>query len=421
MKMVTRNKKARIENRKSSCKKEFPILSRKIHGKQLVYLDNAATSQKPKVVINALTEYYQQHNANIHRAVHTLSEEATLAYEEAHVVAAEFLGARSWHEVIFTKNATEALNLLVYSLGENVNEGDEIVISIMEHHSNFVPWQQLALRKKAKLRIIGLAQNNTQLDLQQLAAHLNARTKIVSLTHVSNVLGTINPINEIIKITHTKSPHARIIIDASQSAPHIPIDVQKMDCDFLVLTGHKVYGPTGIGVLYGKEKVLATMPPFLTGGDMIAEVRIEKTTWNELPWKFEAGTPPIAEAIALTAALRFIQKQGWRAIVAHEKKLMSYALEKLQAIPRITILGPKNAAERIAVISFTVEGIHSHDLASLLDAEGVAIRSGHHCAQPLLTSLGLHDCARISFARYNDIPDIDHFIAALQKARKVFR
>ena len=421
MKTTVHKKKSKTKNTMSSLKKEFPILSRKIHGKPLVYLDNAATSQKPQIVIDALVAHYQKHNANIHRAVHTLSEEATLAYEEAHVVAAEFINARSWREIIFTKNATESLNLLAYSLGEQLKEGDEIIISIMEHHSNFVPWQQVALRKKAKLVVIGLDQSRAHLDLQQLGARLNKKTRIVSLTHVSNVLGTINPIEEIIKLVRQKSPHACIIVDASQSAPHLPLDVQKMDCDFLVFTGHKVYGPTGVGVLYGKEKLLAALPPFLTGGDMIAEVRIEKTTWNDLPWKFEAGTPPIAEAAALAAALRFVQQKEWPTIVAHEKKLMSYAIAELKRIQGVTILGSKSSEERVAVISFTIEGIHSHDLASLLDAEGVAIRSGHHCAQPLLTSLGLHDCARISCALYNDRSDINRFIAALLRAREVFR
>ena len=398
--------------------KQFPILERKIHGKSLIYLDNAATTQKPGIVIDAIKEYYEQHNANIHRAVHTLSEESTLAYEHAHEAVAHFLNARSWREIIFTKNATESINLLAHSLGHGLKKGDEIIISIMEHHSNFVPWQQLAQQKGCTLHVIGLKDN--KLDLEELKKRLNAKTKIVALTYVSNVLGIVNPVKEIIKLVHATTK-AKVIIDAAQAVQHLPVNVQDMNGDFLVFTGHKLYGPTGIGVLYGTEELLEQLPPFMTGGDMIANVSVEKTTWNDLPWKFEAGTPPIAEAIALGKAVEFVQEVGLDNIQHQEHELMEYALNRMKDISGLTIYGSMNAHERVGVISFNVTGVHSHDLATLLDHEGIAIRSGHHCAQPLLNSLRIKDCARISFAPYNTKEEIDMFIAALQKAERVFQ
>jgi len=398
-------------------RKEFPVLLRKVHDKKLIYLDNAATSQKPKRVLNKLLSHYTKHNANIHRAAHTLGEESTLAYEDAHKIVADFINAKSWREIVFTKNATEAFNLLSYSLGNSLRSGDEIVISIMEHHSNFVPWQEIAKRKKCKLHVIGM--KNNSVDIKELSKKINKNTKIVSVVHVSNVLGSVNDVKMISDIVHSRSS-AKVIIDAAQSIQHIPIDVQHIGCDFLVFTGHKIYAPTGTGVLYGKKEFLESMPPFMTGGGMIEKVTVEKTTFGEIPYKFEAGTPPIAESIALGEAIKFVKELGLNEIHSHENKLIKYALDKLKKIKGITILGSENAEDHIGVISFNLKGIHSHDLATILDQEGIAIRSGHHCAEPLLNYLGLNDCARVSFAIYNTKEEVDQLIKSLEKAKKVF-
>jgi len=398
-------------------RKHFPILNRLVHGKQLVYLDNGATTQKPSVVIESLIKHYSENNANIHRGVHKLSEESTLAYEDARSKVARFINAEDC-EIVFTKNATESLNLLAYSLGETLREGDEIILSVMEHHANLVPWQQLAKRKKIVLKFVGLEKNGSnKLDLEELRNLLNERTRIVSLTHLSNVLGTVNDVHTISKMVH--SVGARFIVDASQSVSRMKIDVNEIDCDFLVFTGHKLYGPTGVGVLYGKKDLLKFMPPFLTGGDMIKSVSLESSSWNDVPWKFEAGTPPIAEAIALGRSIEYVIKIGIDNINLHEKELIAYARQKFEDLDYVTVYSP-SLESHIGVISFNVERVHSHDVASLLDNEGIAIRSGHHCAQPLVNYLGIKDCARISFGLYNTKEEVDKFIIGLKKVKTFF-
>ena len=394
-------------------RKDFPILNVKVHGKPLVYLDNAATTQKPKVVIDAITDYYENYNANIHRSIHKLGEEATKAYEEAHRKVADFINA-DFEEVIFTKSTTESLNLLAYSLTNQLKPGDEIVISEMEHHSNFVPWQQLALKKNLKLKFIEINKEGL-LDENSIKENITNKTKIVSLTHVSNVLGTINNIEEIGKIAHENN--ALMIVDAAQSVPHMPVDVKKLDCDFLAFSGHKMLGPTGIGVLYGKKELLQKMDPFLYGGDMIKEVTFENTTFNDLPWKFEAGTANIAQAIGLGAAIDYLNKIGMENIESYEKELVRYAYDKLSGIEEIEIYGPK---ERSGLISFNVKNIHAHDTAQILDGEGIAVRAGHHCAMPLASKLGIVASARASFYLYNTQEEINKLFDGIKKVIEVF-
>lgn len=397
-------------------RKHFPILNRLIHGKKLVYLDNGATTQKPSVVIESLIKHYSENNANIHRGVHKLSEESTLAYEQARSKVANFINSDDC-EIVFTKNATESLNLLAYSLGDTLRSGDEIILSVMEHHANIVPWQQLAKRKGAVLKFVGLTKNN-ELDMKELTVLLSKKTRIVSITHLSNVLGTVNDVKKISKLAH--SVGARFIVDASQSVSRMKVDVKQIDCDFLVFTGHKLYGPTGVGVLYGKKDLLEFMPPFLTGGDMIKSVSLESSKWNDIPWKFEAGTPPIAEVIALGKGIDYVNNIGIDNIDSYERELIKYALDKLNSLDYITIYSPSSLDNHKGVISFNVDNVHAHDVASILDGEGVAIRSGHHCAQPLLKYLGIDACARISFAMYNTKEEIDTFILGLKKVKKMF-
>ena len=397
-----------------SIRKDFPILQRKIHGKPLVYFDNAATSQKPRQVIEAIDFYYKNYNANIHRSIHQLGEEATAKFEEAHQKTADFINADSYQNIVFTKNTTESLNLVAYSLTAGLKKDDEIVISQMEHHSNFVPWQQLAKQRGLKLKFIKINKNG-ELDNDSINQNITKKTRIVSLTHVSNVLGTINPIEKIINIAHENN--ALMVVDGAQAAPHMPVDVKKLDADFYAFSGHKMLGPTGIGVLYGKKELLEEMQPFLYGGEMIREVKFDDTKFNDLPWKFEAGTMNIAEGIGLGAAIDYLNKIGMDNVQKHDRELVGYAMEKLNGIGGIKIYGPD---ERDAVISFNVGNIHAHDVAQVLDSEGVAIRAGHHCCMPLMSVLGVPATARASFYLYNTEKEVDVFINAIKKVKKVF-
>ncbi|MED4973087.1 cysteine desulfurase [Geobacillus kaustophilus NBRC 102445] len=393
----------------------FPILHQDVNGHPLVYFDSAATSQKPLPVIEALDRYYREYNSNVHRGVHTLGTKATDAYEGAREKVRRFLNAQSAQEIIFTRGTTAALNLVAASYGRaNVKEGDEIVITYMEHHSNLIPWQQLAKQTGATLKYIPMQEDGT-IDLRDVEATVTEAAKIVAIAHVSNVLGTINPVREIARLAHERG--AVVVVDAAQSAPHMKVDVQELDCDFLALSGHKMCGPTGIGVLYGKKKWLEQMEPVEFGGEMIDFVELYDSTWKELPWKFEGGTPIIAGAIGLGAAIDFLEQVGLDAIAAHEHELAQYALERMADIDGVTVYGPK---ERAGLVTFNIEGVHPHDVATVLDAEGVAIRAGHHCAQPLMKWLGVTATARASFYLYNTKEEIDAFIAALQKAKEYF-
>ena len=395
-------------------RKDFPILTRKVHGKQLVYLDNAATTQKPQQVIDAVSDYYSNYNSNIHRGVHTLSEEATLAYEESHKKTADFINVNT-DEIIFTKNATESLNLLAYSLSQQLKKGDEILITEMEHHSNFVPWQQMAHKFGFTLKFVNVTKDG-KLDLDTL--NMTKKTKIVSITHVSNALGTINDVRKITKIAHEFG--ALSIVDAAQSVPHMPVDAKRLECDFLAFSSHKMLGPTGIGILYGRRFLLESMPPFLFGGDMIRQVSKTETTWNDLPWKFEAGTPNVAGAVGHSAAIDYLQKIGMEKIRKHELDLTNYGMEILNNIPKITVYGPKNAAEKGGIISFLIKGIHPHDVSSILDSEGIAIRGGNHCTMPLMNMLGINGTSRASFYLYNTKEEIDALAKGIKKAVKIF-
>src|SRR3989338_192662 len=397
-------------------RKDFPILNVKIHGKPLVYLDNAATSQKPKSVINAVKDYYENYNANIHRSIHKLGEDATAAYEDAHKKAADFINA-DFEEIVFTKNTTESINLLAYSLTQSLKPGDEIAISQMEHHSNFVPWQQLAIKNNLKLKFIEINKDGT-LNNESIKKNITKKTKIVSVTHVSNVLGTINDVEKIGKIAHNNG--AFFIVDGAQSVPHMPVDVKNLDCDFMAFSGHKMLGPTGIGVLYGKKELLENMPPFLYGGEMIKEVKFENTRFNDLPWKFEAGTMNIAEAIGLGAAIDYLNKVGMKNIEQNEKELVKYAYKKLSEIKEIEIYGP-SAEKRSGLVAFNVKGVHAHDTAQILDGEGIAIRAGHHCAMPLHSLLGISASARASFYLYNTKEEVDKLVEGIKKVVKVFK
>jgi len=395
-------------------RKDFPILQRKVHGKPLVYLDNAATSQKPKQVIEAIDFYYRNYNANIHRSIHQLGEEATARFEEAHKKIADFINADSYQNIVLTKNTTESLNLVAYSLTADLKKGDEVAISQMEHHSNFVPWQQLAKLRGLNLRFINLNKEG-KLDEESINENITKKTKIVSITHVSNVLGTINPIEKITKIAHEVG--ALMVVDGAQSAPHMPVDIKKLDADFYAFSGHKMLGPTGVGVLYGKKELLENMQPFLYGGEMIREVTFEDTKFNELPWKFEAGTMNIVEGIGLGTAIDYLNKIGMEKIHQRDKELVQYAIKRLEDIDGITIYGPK---ERGAVVAFNVDNVHAHDVSQILDSEGVAIRAGHHCAMPLHSVLGISSTARASFYLYNTEEEVDVFIKAIHKVKKVF-
>ncbi len=390
---------------------DFPILQEKIYNKDLIYFDNGATTQKPRAVVEKIEEGYYHLNANIHRGVHYLSQKATEAHEDARTTVAEFLHAANREEIIFTRGTTEAINLVASSFGEAFcKAGDEVVVSVMEHHSNIVPWQMLCERKGMKLRVIPMTEN-TELDLDAYRLLLNSRTRIVSITHVSNVLGTVNPVAEMIKIAHAQN--IPVLIDGAQAVPHIPVNVVELDADFYVFSGHKIYGPTGIGVLYGKEKLLNQLPPYQGGGEMIATVTFEKTTYNELPFKFEAGTPDYIGSTALAEALRYVQNIGLENIASHEHELLEYGTQRLMEIEGMRIIG--TAENKSAVISFLVGNIHPYDLGMLLDKLGIAVRTGHHCAQPLCDAMGIPGTVRASFALYNTKEEIDAFITALKR------
>ncbi len=392
----------------------FPILNQKVNKKRLVYLDNAATTQKPIEVINAIKEFYENDNANIHRGLHELSLRSSIQYEDAHKTVADFINANE-EEIVFTSGTTESINLLANSLEQSLKANDEIIITEMEHHSNFVPWQQLAKRKKLKLKIIPIKED-LSLDLDAAKKLITNKTKIVSATHISNVLGTINPIKELAKIAHKKN--SIFIVDAAQSISHIKIDIKDLDCDFLVFSGHKMFAPTGIGVLYGKKAILENISPSKFGGGMIKEVTTKNSTWNDIPWKFEAGTPNISGAIGLAKAITFINEIGIKNIQEHNEELTKYALNQLKSIKGINIYQPKNQGP---IISFTLSNIHSHDVSEILNTEGIAIRAGNHCAMPLMNKLKIQGTNRISFQIYNTKDDIDILIKALKKAQEIFK
>ncbi len=392
---------------------DFPILGRQIHGKPLVYLDNAATAQKPRAVIDAVSRYYEEENSNIHRGVHYLSERATEDYEAARKTIQHFLNARDVGEIIFVRGATEGINLVAQTYGRaNVGPGDEVLISAMEHHSNIVPWQILCEEKGAKLRVIPISDSG-EIIWQEFERLLGSRTKIVAVTHVSNALGTVNPVGRIVEQAHRAG--VPVLIDAAQSVPHLGVDVQALDCDFLVFSGHKVYGPTGIGVLYGKSALLDAMPPYQGGGDMISSVTFEKTTYNKLPYKFEAGTPHIAGGIGLGCAIGYLKGLDIGRVARHENELLAYATQAVGEIPGLRVIG--TAAQKAGVLSFVMEGIHPHDIGTILDQQGIAIRTGHHCAQPVMQRFGISATARASFALYNTMDEVDVLVGGLQKVR----
>jgi len=435
-------------------KQDFPILKRRVNGKQLVYLDSAATSQKPQQVIDALVDYYQNHNANIHRGVHTLGDESTKLYEQARKTVADFIGAGDPEELIFVRNTTEAINLVAYSWGrDNIKEGDEILLTEMEHHSNIIPWQLVAARQKAKLKYVNVDREG-EIDLQDFLRKLSPRTKIVAVTHVNNFLGTINPIKEIAEIIRNQKTEIRkqksennkrlrpssfglrplFLVDGAQAVPHMPVNVKDLGCDFYAFSGHKMYGPMGIGCLWGKRGILEAMPPFLTGGGMINTVSFKETTFTDLPDKFEAGTPDVAGAVGLAAAVKYLKNIGMENVRKHEMELTEYAIDKLCkglafAGQRpgliIQIFGPADVEQRGGLIAFTVKvngkEIHAHDVAQILDSQGVAVRSGHHCVMPMHTKLGLAATARVSFGIYNTKEDIDKLVSALKKVPQIFR
>ena len=393
---------------------QFPILTQKINGRDLIYFDNAATSQKPSVVIDKIKNYYEKENANIHRGVHSLSQEATTAYEQARHKISSYLNAKSDSEIIFTKGTTDGINLIASSFGELLNPEDEIIISAMEHHSNIVPWQLLESRKKIKIKVVPIHKTG-EIDLEAFENLLNEKTKLVSITHISNSLGIINPIKEIIRKSHLVG--AKVLIDGAQSIQHEKIDLQELNCDFFVFSGHKVYGPTGVGVLYGKSELLNIMPPYQGGGDMIEKVSFEKTTFNVLPFKFEAGTPNIVGGIALGTAFDFIDSLNFEQCQVHELELLRYAEEQLNAIPTIKIFG--TSKNKTSVISFNVGDIHPFDIGTLLDKQGVAVRTGHHCTQPIMDFYQIPGTIRVSFGIYNTKDEIDLFVAALIKSIQI--
>ncbi len=398
-------------------RQDFPILQRQIRGKPLVYLDNAASSQKPESVIRAMGDYYRQTNANVHRGVHTLSEEATTLYENARLRIARFINAPSDKQVIFTRNTTESINLVAFSWGRaNLGPGDEVLITEMEHHSNIVPWQILRDQVGFTLRYIPLAEDGT-LDLTDLETLINERTKLVSFVHMSNVLGVINPVQTL--VAAARAVGAKVLIDGAQSVPHMPVDVQALDADFFVFSSHKMCGPTGMGVLYGKRAILEAMPPFMGGGDMIREVKMSGSQWNTLPYKFEAGTPAIAEGIGLGAAVDYLSSVGMEWVWAHEREITRYAYERMSQVEGLRILGP-GPEQRGGLVAFTLNDIHPHDLSAVLDGSGIAIRAGHHCAQPIHDRLGIVASARASFYLYNTFEEVDQLIVGLEQASEIF-
>jgi cysteine desulfurase/selenocysteine lyase len=394
---------------------DFPILRSLIHGHPLVYLDNAATSQKPDAVIQAIVDYYRHDNANIHRGVHLLSQVATEAYEAVRTKVQSFLHAEDASEIVFVRGATEAINLVAQTYGRrHVGPGDEVLITAMEHHSNIVPWQILCEQKGATLRVAPI-DDRGELLLDHFGKLLNSRTKIVSVTHVSNALGSINPVRQIVRMAHSLS--IPVLVDGAQAVPHLPVDVRDIDCDFYVFSGHKLYGPTGIGVLYGKAAFLEQMPPYQGGGEMISSVTFEKTIYNKVPHKFEAGTPDIAGVIGLGAALAYVENLGIRAIGAHEHDLLAYATQKLTGISGLRVIG--TAREKASVLSFVVEGIHPHDIGTILDQDGIAVRTGHHCAQPVMERFGIPATTRASFGLYNTKEEIDILAQSIEKAKEM--
>jgi cysteine desulfurase / selenocysteine lyase len=398
-------------------RRQFPILEREVKGHPLVYFDNAATTQKPQVVIDALADYYARYNANIHRGIHSLAEEATAAFEATRDLAQQFIGAPSREQIIFTRGTTEGINLVASTWGRaNVKAGDEVLISCMEHHSNIVPWQLLCEEKGANLKVIPINQQG-ELILEEFEKLLSPRTKLVSIVHASNALGTINPVKNIIRAAHAVG--AVVMVDGAQSTVHLDIDVQDLDCDFFAFSSHKVYGPTGVGVLYGRRELLESMPPFQGGGEMIKEVSFEKTTYADLPYKFEAGTPNIADTVAFKAAIEFVNSLGKDVIRRHEEDLLHYATEALQKVDGLRIIG--QAAHKVSVVSFVVEGVHPQDLGILLDNKGIAVRTGHHCAQPCMEYFCIPGTTRASFAAYNTREEIDRLVTGVEKAVKLLR
>lgn len=396
-------------------RQEFPILARQVKGRPLVYFDNAATAQKPLAVIESISDYYRNYNANVHRGIHTLAEEATAAYEASRVAVQQFIRAAATEEIIFTRGTTEGMNLVAYTWGrQNIHSGDEIIISAMEHHSNIVPWQILCQEKGAILKIIPVTQQG-ELSMEAFTDLLSPKTKLVAVAHASNSLGTINPVKSVIESAHRAG--ARVLLDGAQSAVHLDIDVKDLDCDFFAFSGHKVYGPTGVGVLYGKQELLEMMPVFQGGGEMIREVSFEKTTYNDLPYKYEAGTPSIADTVALKAALDFISLTGKDFIRKHENALLEYAGSQLAGIPRLRIIG--QAREKVSLVSFVIEGLHPQDVGILLDNMGIAVRTGHHCTQPLMKFFGIPGTIRASFGMYNTCEEIDVLIEGLHKTIKM--
>jgi cysteine desulfurase/selenocysteine lyase len=395
---------------------DFPFIQRKVYGKDLIYFDNGATSQKPQVVIDAIANYYSHDNANIHRGVHYLSQLATTQYEDARVLIQEYINAPSSAEVLFTKGTSDGINLVAFSFGELLEKGDEIIISAMEHHSNIVPWQMLCERKGCVLKVIPINERGEFL-MDAYSELLSSKTKLVAVTHISNSLGTINPVKEIIEMAHAVG--ARVLLDAAQSVQHMKVDIQELDCDFFTFSGHKVFGPTGVGILFGKKEILDQMPPYQGGGDMIAKVTFEKTTYNVLPHKFEAGTPNIAGGIGLGTAIEYLSKLDMDAVQHHEQALATYAEEKLLQFEGMRIIG--TAENKTSVVSFIVDGIHPFDLGTLLDKQGVAVRTGHHCTQPLMDFFGIPGTVRASFAFYNTKEEIDIFIAAVDRSLGMLR
>lgn len=396
-------------------RKDFPVLQQKVHGKPLVYLDNAATTQKPLAVIDALEHYYRHDNSNIHRGVHTLSERSTEAYEHARVAAQKFLNAGDSKEIIFVRGTTEGINLVAQTYGrKNVGAGDEVLITAMEHHSNIVPWQLLCEEKGAKLRVAPI-NDRGELLMEEFEKLLGPKTKIVAVGHLSNALGTINPVCEIVRMAHARN--IPVLVDGAQAAPRMAVDVRALDCDFYAVSGHKMYGPTGIGVLYGKAALLEAMPPWQGGGDMIASVTFDKTIYNRLPYKFEAGTPNIADTIGLGAAIEYLNNLGPEQVETHEAELLAYATSKVESIPGVQIIG--TAREKAGVLSFVMEDIHPHDIGTILDREGIAVRTGHHCAQPVMQRFNIPATVRASFGLYNTREEVDALAAGIRKVREV--
>ena len=403
----------------AAIRRDFPVLDRIVNGHRLVYLDNAATSQKPLQVLEALDSYYREYNSNVHRGIHKLSQEATERFEEARVKVATFLGVKSPRETIFVRNTTEAINLVARSWGDkHLRPGDEILVTEMEHHSNIVPWQLVAQRTGAILKYVPIVDHSRPLGAEDFQRAISPRTRLVATTQMSNVLGTITPIKEIARLAHDNG--ALLLVDGAQSAPHMRVNIEELECDFFACSGHKMLGPTGIGVLFGREEILKEMDPFMGGGDMISIVRMEGSTWNELPYKFEAGTPDIADAIALGAAVDYLDALGMDSVRRHERELTAYALEAVASVRDVILYGPADPDSRGGVISFNLADVHPHDLGQVLDGEGIAIRAGHHCAQPLMRCLGVGSTARASFYIYNTKAEVDVLVGALHRARKFF-